>query len=363
MSRPGPEPRGVGLSWLVDAAAATVVVVSCWLLPRQVSGAGAALAGVVAVAMLLRWRHPLACVLAAAAATAAGVALDVTTDPFLGAAWCLYPVALRRGGNRTPRTAAVGLVAAAGLAATLADGDGSTRVMIAIGALTATWLLGDAEARRAAAAQQVVAQAAEMERARAQAAMAREVHDVVGHALTVISAEAGVARSVGTPDELRESLADIESRARDALEDVQGLVRALRAGSLDDAGADSPAAALPRLVAAAQASGLSVTARLDVPSAPPQSGRAAVRVVQEALSNVVRHSGATRCDVAVFPDGDRLTVRVDDDGRGLPAAPRDGTGLTGMRERVTAAGGELTVTDRRGGGTRVLARLPLVARP
>ncbi|MBB5430172.1 signal transduction histidine kinase [Nocardiopsis composta] len=79
------------------------------------------------------------------------------------------------------------------------------------------------------------------------------------------------------------------------------------------------------------------------------------------MSNMIRHAAAERCELMVAPAGERLVVRVDDDGRGIPAGGRAGSGIAGMRERVESVGGRLTVAERLGGGTRVLAELPLEA--
>lgn len=360
---------GSALSWFVDVSVAVLVAVMFWLLPWSTDPAGNSvvvmgLAAVVIASVLMRWHCPLTASLAALIATATGWAYGVSTDPMLAAAWCVYPSSLRAGKTQTAGPIAVVLVLSSGvLAVTSAGSDLAQRGVMAVGAIGAAWLLGQAEARRLALTRQVVQHAAEHERMRTQAAMAREVHDVVGHALTVISAEADVARNLPDSEEreLRESLVQIEQRARAALEEVQALVRALRVGkgSLHELETGAAAAVLPHLVMAARVSGLAVTTRIDLPAVSPETGRVVVRVVQEALSNILRHSGATHCEVALWPDGSALTVRVDDNGVGLPAAVGAGTGLAGMRERIDEAGGELTVTNLLDGGTRVLARLPL----
>ena len=363
---------GVAVSWFVDAVVALVVVAAFWVpsVPRGAAGAPVAVVAcvVVGAAVLLRWRWPTAATVTAAAATAVGWAAGASTDPMTAAAWCLYPLALRAGGGaRRAGRLAGGVVAAAGvLAATSAGSLLVQRVLLSGIALGVAWLLGRAEARRAEAVRLAADRAAQVERMRTQATTAREVHDVVGHALTFIRAEADVARNLpGTHEqELRASLADIEQRAREALEEVQAFVRQLRAG-VADAGATTtadPAQALPGLLVAARAGGLGVTSRLDLPALDAATGHVVVRVVQEALSNVVRHAAASGCEVVVRERHDVLEVRVDDDGRGPSGAPSWGAGLTGMRERVTAVGGELTVGRRPGGGTRVDARIPLEGR-
>ncbi|MFT3875343.1 MAG: sensor histidine kinase [Propioniciclava sp.] len=366
---------GSPVSWFVDAAIGVVIVVVFWALPlisapgmdASLVPVGAALAAVVFAAVVVRWRWPLVATVSALVATAVGWGIGLpNSDPMLAAAWCLYPIALRR----SARARQVGLVAVAVivllsglLAITVAGGFATQKVVIGVGAIGVSWLLGHAEARRLAAIRQASEQQAESDRWRTQAAMAREVHDVVGHALSVISAEADVARSLPDADEneLRGSLADIEQRARGALEEVQELVRALRAGknAIDEVEHGSVDEVLPRLASAARASGLEVTSHLDLPAVPATTGHIVTRIVQEALSNVVRHARATQCVIVIHHEDGRLIVCVDDDGDGFPTPARVGNGLAGMRERVEEAGGELTVTNRLDGGVRVLARLPL----
>lgn len=364
------EPRTVGAwprrFWLGDLAASAVVVVGFWvpLLLRFSSpwtvAAGAALATLTVAAMLARWRLPSIAPLVALLTTGAGWVLQVSSDPMLAAAWCLYPLALRRKGrSRIIGSAAVVVMILVSFTYGAPESAAGVdqRIIFAAVAIGAVWLLGQAEAKRLEAARESADRQAAYERAVHQASMARDVHDVVGHALSVISAEAGVSRSLpGVGEaELRESLGDIEQRARGALEEVQALVRALRDG---ESGAGS-AAPIQQLVTAARVSGLEVGTQLDETGLPEVTSRVVSRVVQEALSNVLRHANAERCEVAVWHENETVRVRVDDDGVGLAAGYQPGMGLTGMRERVGAVGGSVTVTNRLEGGTRLLATLPI----
>lgn len=364
------------MSWLVDAVIGVVIVVVFWILPlaslpelqTSAVAASAVLAGIVLVAVVLRWRWPLPATATALVATVAGWMVGVTsTDPMLAVAYCLYPLAVQRGSRARVMGlgAIVVIVISAGwLAFTSPDRATVQNAVIGIAAICVSWLLGTAEASRVALVEQSAAQQAEVERMRSQEQTAREIHDVVGHALSVISAEADVARNLPdrSEDELRESLADIEQRARGALEDVQELVRALRDGKhLDAIMLGHASDALPRLVTAAQASGLDMTTNIDIPHISAETGHVLTRVVQEALSNTVRHASASRCDLTVRQEGTSLIVRIDDNGDGLPSPLRPGSGLVGMRERVHAVGGDLTTTNRPNGGTRVLATIPLDA--
>lgn len=352
--------------WLGDLAASVVIVAGFWV-PLLVSvgsswllAGGVLLAALTAGAMLVRWRLPSAAPVVALLATGAGWVLQVSSDPMLAVAWCLYPLALRRGGrSRAIGGAAVIVMVLASFTqgAPLSSEGVDQRIIFAAVAVGAVWLLGQAEAKRLDAARESAERRAAYERVVHQAAMAREVHDVVGHALSVISAEADVSRSLSGigEAELRESLSDIEQRARGALEEVQALVRALRDG---EPGSDT-ATPLQQLVTAVQVSGIDVESRLDVAGLPEMTQRVVSRVVQEALSNVVRHANAKHCEVAVWRENDEVRVRVDDDGVGLSARYEPGMGLVGMRERVVVVGGSVTVTNRLEGGTRLLATMPI----
>ncbi|MDN5725785.1 MAG: histidine kinase [Propionibacteriales bacterium] len=381
--------RGSTLSVVVDVVAAAMVLMVFWrptettTADARVAIVGVILAVVVAVGMIIRWRFPRLAASTALAATTVAWLLGVSNDPMLGTAWCLYPVALRHG--LRPRWASLVAILVLGMVVLTAALD--QQVVLAAVAIGAAWLLGQVEARRLSAMREVVRQQAATDRARQQTAMAREVHDVVGHALSVISAEADVARRL--PDqgesELRESLADIEQRSRGALAEVQAFVRTLRAEPSDVSTSRSPGGADPLrtpvspfavgqatlarpvlltealddVINGAQASGLDVTARISVPDTAQESGLIILPIVREAVSNVIRHAGARTCEVAVWHEGDALHARIDDDGRGLTAQMSPGTGLVGMRERVEQLGGELVVTNRLAGGTSVTATIPM----
>jgi signal transduction histidine kinase len=233
------------------------------------------------------------------------------------------------------------------------------RLAVAVAALSVAWLLGSAVGRQVVAARVA-------ERARVQLAVARDIHDVVGHALGVIRAQTGVTLTF--PDageqELRATLVDVESRAREALEDVQTLVRTLRDPERERApGPDQ----LASVITATRAAGVRVDASIDVGGRIGEgAGVVVFRIVQEALSNVVRHAPGAECSVAVREEAGAVLVRVRDSGRRVPAT--DGTGgggtgvgLRGLRERAGLIGGTVTWQCRPEGGFEVNARLPLRA--
>ncbi|MFC6022657.1 sensor histidine kinase [Plantactinospora solaniradicis] len=339
-----------------DLLAAILVLAVLWVPPIVAAGgwartcAGIVLAALTGAALVLNARAPVATTAAAAVTTLTGVAAGVCQDPMLATAWCLYAVAVRRGPYARPLVIAlVGILA--GLAAVTGVSPGvGTRVVTATAALCSAWLVGTAVGRQIASAQ-------EAERMRVHLNVAREMHDVVGHTLGVIVAEAGVTR--GLPDaheaELRGALADIESHARGALKEMQGLVRTLRDPGPGLSG-------LPAIIATTRAAGVSVHARLE-PHGPVDAevGAAVVRIAQEALSNVVRHAPRARCTVELWEAEGTIALRVRDSGAPgtSPVSPGTGYGLRGMRERATTLGGTVAWGGTAEGGFEVEARLPV----
>ncbi|MFF8414479.1 sensor histidine kinase [Streptomyces omiyaensis] len=197
--------------------------------------------------------------------------------------------------------------------------------------------------------------------AEARLEIARELHDVVGHTLTVVGLQLRVAAESldDSPAEARAALATAQEVRTAAVRDLRSLVHVLRApGERPSAAPEEPAAGLPELAALVdrmRTPGLDI--RLETtgdPAAVPAPASLAVhRVVQEALTNTARHSGASRAEVTVRIGGGRVEVTVADDGRPSgerPTGPTPGHGLRGMAERVHALGGELTA-GRTGNGT------------
>ena len=197
--------------------------------------------------------------------------------------------------------------------------------------------------------------------------IARELHDVVAHSMSVVAVQSAMAAQVlqNRPQLAADALAAISTSSRDALAELRRLLGVLRSG--DDAPDDlAPAAGLAELPALAErvreagvAVDLAVTG--DPAAVPTGAGLTAHRIVQEALTNTVRHAGpGSRARVSVAVGAGCLTVEVVDDGAGTPVAGPvgSGRGLVGMRERVEVFGGELDAGPG-GGGWRVAARLRL----
>jgi signal transduction histidine kinase len=226
-------------------------------------------------------------------------------------------------------------------------------------------LLGASRRETAAATRR--AEHAERERERAVAEersrIARELHDVVSHSISVMGIQAGAARRQLLPeqDDAREALLSVEATGREALGEMRRLLGILRADGARPGLAPQPRlAGLPELVA-----GQPVQMRIDVGAEPLPPGveLAAYRIVQEALTNVRRHAGAAPATVTIRRDGESLELEVRDEGPGAPAGARPGHGIIGMRERAALYGGELEVASPAGGGHIVRARLSVEAAP
>jgi MYXO-CTERM domain-containing protein len=200
--------------------------------------------------------------------------------------------------------------------------------------------------------------------------IARELHDALGHHLSLINVQSGVALHVNEqlPEQARTSLDAIKQASKEALSELRSVLDILRQEG--EPAPRSPGSTLGRLddlVSQASAAGLEVRTETEgeVRPLPFAVDVAAFRIVQEALTNVTRHSGAATATVHVSYGARDLTVLVDDDGRGSAPHTTDGggTGIGGMRARVTALGGELQAGPRPGGGFRVRARLPVDGGP
>jgi len=344
-----------------------------------------ALASTLPAAVRRIW--PLSVLGVVLAAAAAAMALGTGTVAWVAVAYVLYLVALRY-----PRRTAVAALAGA-LALTTAGliagdlavarapvGGVASRLASSAAVITAGWIIGAAARQRRAytaglaeqAAQRAQAQLAEARHALTEDRLriARELHDVVAHGLSLIAVQAGVANYVsGTrPDEAARALGSIEATSRGALGEMRRLLDVLRDG--DPAGPElRPAhrlADLGQLITSTADAGVSV--QLEVHGGerdiPPGVGLAAYRIVQESLTNVVKHAHTATCRVVVTHEQDAVSVEITDDGDGAPTGPaRPGHGIAGMAERAALYGGKLHAGPLPGGGFRVAARLPLDSAP
>ena len=222
------------------------------------------------------------------------------------------------------------------------------------------------ERQRADLAHDRATHAATKERLR----ISRELHDFLGHAFSVMVVQAGVAEHLldDAPEESRRALAEISATGRASLAELRAMLRVFRDDDDVSEPARNPSPALddvPALIARVRAAGLPVELQPGAPVArfAPGVELAAYRVIQEALTNSLRHSGAGRAWVRLAADDRSLRIEIGDDGRPLDEptrlrAEQDGQGLTGMRERVAIYGGEFTAGPGPDGGYLVRATLP-----
>jgi len=199
--------------------------------------------------------------------------------------------------------------------------------------------------------------------------IARELHDLVAHSIGVIAIQAGAGRRVidARPGEARDALAAIEATSRQTLAGLRRMLGGLRRSGPDPAAPPlGPAPGLADLTAlATSASGAGVRVEMrwrgQPRPLPPEVDLSAFRIIQEAVTNVIRHAGASHCQVIIDPRDEDLAIEVLDDGCG-GGVTGAGYGIAGMRERASLLHGDLSAGPRPGGGFRVAARLPLPAR-
>ena len=195
--------------------------------------------------------------------------------------------------------------------------------------------------------------------------IARELHDVVAHHMSLIHVQAGVALHVldRKPEQVETALTTIKDASKDALIELRALIGVLRAEG--EAAPRAPVAspsALQELAARTSQAGVSTTVDVhgDLGHVPASVGAALYRIAQEAVTNVVRHSGATRARIVVNVSENAAELSVTDNGRGL-AHVEEGTGLRGMRERASALGGTVRLGPTNAGGAELSAELPIGA--
>jgi len=351
-------------------------------LPRGVLALGYALALLHTLPLAARRRFPGA-VLGLCVASGLAVAALGLSPIVLGLAILVAVYSVAAYGTRSVSLAGLAAAEVGSVAVQLTPGrfQAPTVVSNAL-VIGAAWLLGHFVGVRRAYTARLEERTAELEQAREELArravteerlrLARELHDVVAHAMSVIAVQSGVGAHVAStqPEEAAKALTAIEVTSRAALEELRRLLGVLRQDS-EPQGDLSPVpglADLDSLLAEVSKAGLGVRLRVEgTPSQLPAGvDLSAYRIVQEALTNVVKHAGPARAQVVVGYRDREVTVEVTDDGRGVGALASDGRagvghGLIGMRERVAAFDGDLEVGPRAGGGFRVAARLPLAA--
>ena len=202
--------------------------------------------------------------------------------------------------------------------------------------------------------------------------VARDLHDVIGHNISLINVQASMGLDLmdSQPEQARAALSAIKSASKEALEELRTMLTTLRHDD-DDVAPRSPAPGLdrlPELIELTRAAGLTVEVEVigKAPPLPTAVHLAAYRIIQESLTNVARHAGRARVTVRVTYDDAAVHVKIDNDGKapsGGDSAIGTGSGITGMRERAAALGGDLSAGFRPGGGFRVSALLPVRPSP
>ncbi|MEA5365890.1 sensor histidine kinase [Amycolatopsis sp., V23-08] len=333
-----------------------------WALPSWLPGwlGWTILLASVLPIVLRRWwplgSYVLSLVLAAAAVPIGGPVFGVAV---VGAGCALYVVVIRQDSRIVRLGFAAGLVELGVLAFAVPNPNASTTVNFSATALIVGYALGlTVRARREHAASEREShaqQAVSAERLR----IAREMHDVVAHSMSLIAVKAAVGNHVALdqPDEAREALRVIEETSRESLAELRRMLGVLRDGTGVPALTPAPTLAdLRALAERAQQAGPAVDLVVEgLDELPNGVGQSVYRIVQEALTNVVKHAGAATCRIHVTGEGGEVRIEVLDDGRGGTAEP--GHGLIGMRERVAVYGGEFSAGPAPD-GFRVFARLP-----
>jgi len=345
-----------------------------------------ALIGVLLVSALLLRRWPL---LALAVTLGGSVAIMTVDLPLLRALQFVLPGAADLeicyiAATRSRRVSLTGLamtgisllipIVGTSSVGTLRNDDPNVLPAVVFVAVIA-WLIGNsirqAQARSELVRAQAAAQSALAERLR----IARDLHDSVAHSVGVIAIQAGAGRRVfdARPDEARGALAAIEATSRETLSGLRRMVAGLRRADGEPGLGQAPLGPAPGLADLERLAALTLDAgvKVDVDwrgsrePLPADIDLSAFRIIQEAVTNVVRHAGTGQCQVTISRQDGQLSIEVTDSGRGgsghSGGTGRAGYGITGMRERAALLGGDFSAGPRPGGGFRVAARLPLPA--
>jgi signal transduction histidine kinase len=378
---------------IVDVAVAAVVAAGLVVAMARMEGDAGdrpfdALAGVLVVVaggvLALHRRAPMVML----AVSTSAVALYGLRDYSGGAVYltvivAIYVVSVARGPSRAWLPAAL---SAAVLIVTTFEGSARIEILLWVSWAAGALLLGGSVVSRRAERASMEERARHLAETREEEArrrvaeervrIARDLHDSVAHSMASISVQAGVGAHVldERPEDARAALLAIKRASGDALTELRATLGMLRSS---DAAPREPGAGLdrlPALVTTSRAAGLPVDVVIEgeARQLPPAVDTAAFRIVQESLTNVIRHAGPARATVAVRHRDDGVEIEVTDDGRGAVDDGRGvvdergaatgeggGHGLAGMRERVALLGGELDAGTRRSGGYRVRARFPL----
>jgi signal transduction histidine kinase len=361
------------------AAALTVAVVLELGLSGRATAARAAASLLITVPLIFRLRFPLVTVALVVSGTAGSAALGANPVtgpifPVVAVLLALYGAGARLRGVRLAAAAAVAFVGlfSASLLARADVGSAVTAGILVTGAgLVVGGALGvlrfesDVFAQRASELERERDERARLAVAEERRRIARELHDVIGHSISVMGVQAGAVRSVLRDDQHREreALLAVERTGRQAVGEMRRLIGLLRT---DPETNDNPAPSLRRveqLVSELRGAGLMVrlSVRGDLGTLSPGVDLAGFRILQEGLTNALKHAPGADVQASVSATEHELTIEVINDGNAALRSAFDhvGHGLPGMRERASLYGGELVSGPRPGGGFAVRARIPL----
>jgi signal transduction histidine kinase len=334
--------------------------------------------GLVALAGLaILWRRSRPLLVAGIEAAVAIVwdVLEYSGDPSLGLSVAAYSVGRYVADVRYSYATAVVVAVGGGIAGSVEPGSLAGAVFGAAW-FWLPWYVGRRVLARDAYLVMLEERAVHLERERTtlaeravadeRAAIARELHDVVAHRVSMMTVQAGAAKTVGAdePERALEAVAAIEDEGRQALIELRHLLGVLRPDESGEAGTVPQGAfeQIPALVDRMREAGYEVEYELDFdPSTvPSRVGLSVYRVLQESLTNVVKHTGVdTSVRIRIAVDDGTLEAVVADNGTALSALPDSGFGLAGMRERMALLGGSLEAGPKPGGGWQVRARIPM----
>ncbi|MEV5408228.1 sensor histidine kinase [Thermopolyspora sp. NPDC052614] len=351
-----------------------VAMVVMWLIRAdvRVDALDVVLPVVAMMGVLLRERWPVVALVVATGATLAYYPLSSLDGPII----FLPFVALFTAADRGHLAAAIVTGATAVLAMGLGETGDVRHVDDSAFAMIAGWVVaaiagGSVSRNRRAYLQEAERRVREAEQGREAEArrrageerlrIARELHDVLGHNVSMINVQASAALHglKKRPEDAEAALRAIKETSKETLRELRTTLGVLR--QVDEDAPTAPADSLARVDALVEASGLAVRTEVlgDLDRVPVEVDLAATRIIREALTNVSRHSGTDAATLTIANKAGNILIEVEDDGPGAAFTEGSGFGLRGMRERAEALGGRLEAGPRPGGGFRVAAELPL----
>jgi signal transduction histidine kinase len=330
--------------------------------------------GFASVALYWRRSQPLVVLGVILVASAISIVLGYADGPWVAFLISLYSVGRYVADDQRSYYALSSAIALVGIHV-LTGGEPPVSVGIGVFVTSLVWYIGRRIRIRGEYLTLLQERAAQLERKKAAEAsravaeertrIARELHDVVAHQVTLMTVQAGAAKtvSIDDPESAVKAMEAVENAGRQALGELRHLLGVLRPQSeMDGLGPQPGLADVPLLVQHLGEAGLEVSLEIEDlrPDLPTRVDLSAYRIVQEALTNVLKHAGPdTRTEVRLSSNNDRVSIEVVDDGHLDSVLPGSGHGIVGMRERALLLGGSLETGPRPGGGFRVVAHIPM----